>query len=207
MSGFSLNVVARSLNECLATPQEMKIDPYLAAFKELQKFFHDLGTVFGFINSDLDSKIVIMEEYRANPKVAKHYEGLCSMIAFEKSSKAIEDQNKPSGSRTLLRLHRALEFIARLFQRLSTANDDMGMGGLAQESYEETLARHHPWLIRKGATWALLALPTLRKAFSKARTEEKDQLRTLMQTVSDNAYRVFQFTEAVYKKHGLLDLP
>lgn len=80
------------------------------------RFFHDLGTVFGFINSDLDSKIAIMEEYRANPKVAKHYEGLCSMIAFEKSSKAIEDQSKPSGSRTLLRLHRALEFVARLFQ-------------------------------------------------------------------------------------------
>ncbi|EEC08716.1 conserved hypothetical protein [Ixodes scapularis] len=94
-----------------------------------------------------------------------------------------------------------------LQKRLSTANDDTGMGGLAQESYEETLARHHPWLIRKGATWALLALPTLGKAFAKARTDEKDQLRTLMQAVSDNAYRVFHFAEAIYKKHGLLDLP
>ncbi|CAN7984807.1 unnamed protein product [Ixodes hexagonus] len=207
MSAFSLNVVAQSLNDCLETPQEMKIDPYLVAFKELRKFFNDLGTVFSFINSDLDSKIAIMEEYRANPRVALHYEGLCSMIAFEKGSGAIENQNKPSGARTLLRLHRALEFVAQLFQRLSTANEDAAMGSIAQQSYEETLARHHPWLIRKAAMWALLALPTCKQAFVKARPDERDHLQTLAQAISNNAYRVFNFTEAVYQKHGFLDLP
>lgn len=48
-------------------------------------------------------------------------------------------------------------------RNLSSANDDTKMGGLAQECYERTLAKHHPWLIRKGAVLALYSLPTCKQ--------------------------------------------
>lgn len=183
------------------------MDSYLLAYRELSKFFQDLGTVFGFINSDVASKLAIMEEYRANQEVCAHYAKLRVMMAYERKSGAIENQRKPSGSRTLLRLHRALEFIAALFQNLSSANDDTKMGGLAQECYERTLAKHHPWLIRKGAVLALYSLPTCKQIFEKAHTSEKAQLRPLMMAVAEDAQRVYNFAQGVYEENNMLDLP
>ena len=74
------------------------------------------------------------------------------MISYELSNGAIKVRQPPSGSRTWLRLHRALQFSALFFSRLATVDFDDKMTSLAQDCYEETLARHHSFLVRKVCT-------------------------------------------------------
>ncbi|XP_065282095.2 ceramide-1-phosphate transfer protein isoform X1 [Dermacentor albipictus] len=254
MSVFSLKVVIQNLQSCLEDEDDLDMDSYILAYRELSKFFQDLGSLFGFINSDVKSKLDILEDYRKLDDIGDNYETLNTMIEYEKSAGTIEDTKKPSGSRTLLRLHRALEFIAALFKwhvsgavtaaslspsedcvrsmvqsmrrtslfpssriklsqavavlrTISSANDDASVGKMAQESYDRTLAKHHPWLIRKGASLAMLTLPKVDEIFAKALPDEKNDLRQLVSSVSEEAYKVYNFTQTVYEQKNLLNLP
>lgn len=207
MSVFSLQIVIDNLRDCLEDEGDLDMDAYITAYRELSKFFDDLGSLFGFINSDVKSKLDILEEYRQSPDTADNYETLNTMIEYEKQTEIIANEKKPSGSRTLLRLHRALEFVASLFKAISTANDDASVGKLAQESYDQTLAKHHPWLIRKGASIAMLTLPKIQELFAKALPDEKLNLRALVTSVSEEAYKVYKFTQSVYEQNNILDLP
>ena len=66
-----------------------------------------LGTVFSFVGSDVNSKIEILQGYRGGEN-GPHYETIEKMLQFEKSTGYINTNKDSSGSRTLLRLHRAL---------------------------------------------------------------------------------------------------
>ncbi|KAH7957227.1 ceramide-1-phosphate transfer protein [Rhipicephalus sanguineus] len=207
MSVFSLRVVIQNLQDCLEDEDDLDMDSYIAAYRELSKFFEGLGSLFGFINSDVKSKLDILDDYRKSDDVGDNYETLNSMIEYEKDEGFIADDKKPSGSRTLLRLHRALEFIAALFKAISTANDDASVGKMAKESYDQTLAKYHPWLIRKGASIAMLTLPKVEEIFAKALPEEKKDLRQLVTGIAEEATKVYNFTQSVYEKNNILDLP
>lgn len=207
MSVFSLRVVIKNLQDSREDEDDLDMDSYIAAYRELSKFFEGLGSLFGFINSDVKSKLDILDDYRKSDDVGDNYETLNSMIEYEKDEGIIADEKKPSGSRTLLRLHRALEFIAALFKAISTANDDASVGKMAKESYDQTLAKYHPWLIRKGASVAMLTLPKVQDIFAKALPEEKKDLRQLVTGVSEEATKVYNFTQSVYEENNILDLP
>lgn len=80
-----------------------------------------MGNIFGFVSSDVQSKIEILEEFRANKVTAAKYETVKKMIAYERENNLLS--KKENGARTLLRLHRGLgklnnnkpEYINRLF--------------------------------------------------------------------------------------------
>nr|XP_037269102.1 ceramide-1-phosphate transfer protein-like [Rhipicephalus microplus] len=239
MSVFSLRVVIKNLQDSREDEDDLDMDSYIAAYRELSKFFEGLGSLFGFINSDVKSKLDILDDYRKSDDVGDNYETLNSMIEYEKEEGIIADEKKPSGSRTLLRLHRALEFIAALFkcregsvgpfphcplpevfQYKGTLPSMKGWAELsalptmmhllrkmAKESYDQTLAKYHPWLIRKGASVAMLTLPKVQDIFAKALPEEKKDLRQLVTGVSEEATKVYNFTQSVYEENNILDLP
>ncbi|XP_072143340.1 ceramide-1-phosphate transfer protein isoform X3 [Dermacentor andersoni] len=94
-----------------------------------------------------------------------------------------------------------------VLRAISSANDDASVGKMAQESYDRTLAKHHPWLIRKGASLAMLTLPKVDEIFAKALPDEKKDLRQLVSSVSEEAYKVYNFTQTVYEQKNLLNLP
>lgn len=66
-----------------------------------------MGTVFGFVSSDVRSKIEILEEHRKKDNAEK-FESFAKMMEYEKSSSLLDKKDYVSGSRTLLRLHRGL---------------------------------------------------------------------------------------------------
>ncbi len=66
-----------------------------------------MGTVFGFVSSDVTSKIEIIQNFRQGLHADK-FETVEGMILHEEAEKLFEDPKYISGSRTLLRLHRAL---------------------------------------------------------------------------------------------------
>lgn len=66
-----------------------------------------MGSVFGFVSSDVKAKIEILESHRKKENAEK-FETFATMIEFEKSSALLDKKDYVSGSRTLLRLHRGL---------------------------------------------------------------------------------------------------
>lgn len=51
-------------------------------------------------------------------------------------------------------------FVSHFLGKTLTLADEDGTAQVAKETYNETLAKYHPWLIRKGALMAMYTLPT-----------------------------------------------
>jgi hypothetical protein len=54
----------------------------------------------------------------------------------------------PNGCRTLLRLHRALDFISAFLTEMRTAPDDASSATIAWNAYTATLGRFHAWPVK-----------------------------------------------------------
>lgn len=67
-----------------------------------------MGSIFGFVCSDVKSKVEILEEYRDNKEVSEKFETVKKMIHYERDKELLSKKDYVSGSRTLLRLHRGL---------------------------------------------------------------------------------------------------
>jgi len=57
-------------------------------------------------------------------------------------------KDDPSGSRTLLRLHRALEYIIGFLHKLDDIEDEGYCSVISREAYEATLMKYHPWVVQ-----------------------------------------------------------
>lgn len=182
------------------------MDAYVDAYEELSKLFSILGSVFGFVTSDVVEKIGILREYR-NSEVSEKYITIQSMIEHEVETKTTNSKKKASGARTLLRLHRALEFTARLMMDLNTADDHEKMSHITKTAYDDTLAHHHPWLIRKGVHVAVYTLPTRKHFLEKLKMDDTEKAKDLLAKVSDYQKEIFVITENIYTKEKLHDLP
>ncbi|XP_061196974.1 ceramide-1-phosphate transfer protein-like [Saccostrea echinata] len=182
------------------------MDAYVDAYEELSKLFSLLGSVFGFVTSDVVEKIGILREYRSS-EVSEKYVSIQSMIQYEVETKTTNNKKKASGSRTLLRLHRALEFTSRLLSDLKIADEHEKMSSLTKTAYDDTLARHHPWLIRKGVHVAVYTLPSRKHFLEKLKVEDIEKAKDLLGRVSDVQKEIFIITEELYAKENLLDLP
>lgn len=66
-----------------------------------------MGTIFGFVSSDLKSKMDILSEL-LNKDDNSNFMTVKKMIEYEKNNKLLKKHGYVSGSRTLLRLHRGL---------------------------------------------------------------------------------------------------
>lgn len=77
-----------------------------------------MGSVFGFVSSDVRSKIDILCEYRRKESTAERFLTIKTMITYEKEEELLKDNNYVSGARTLLRLHRGLgELVLDVLQK------------------------------------------------------------------------------------------
>ena len=57
------------------------------------------------------------------------------------------DDKNPSGSRTALRLHRALKMVSLLLNKIAKNEHDGKMSTIAYESYHGSpMPAHHPWV-------------------------------------------------------------
>lgn len=67
-----------------------------------------MGSIFGFVSSDVKSKIEILEELRENNDDSDKFESVKKMMNHERDNDLLRKKDYVSGSRTLLRLHRGL---------------------------------------------------------------------------------------------------
>lgn len=208
---FDIQLLHDSFEKCCEHDNVLDMSQYLIGFKELYRFFLLLGSVFGFVASDVISKVNILEDYRESQN-SSQYETLQSMIEYETSNGITADTSRPSGSRTLLRLHRSLKFIMYFMRDLSSAKKDAKSSTIAQKCYTDTLSVHHPWLIRKGAMLAMYTLPAKQQFIERVAGGPCDDdtvkmYDKLMSDIAEICNKVYRETQRLYETNNLLELP
>ena len=122
----------------------------------MNRFVSSLGTIFEWATNDLSLKLNVLKEHERLDPV--NYHSIQSMITYEVESGRILSRDTPfflpsgkplpNGSRTLLRLHRALAFISAFLSEMRTAPDDASSASIAWAAYSATMARFHLWPVR-----------------------------------------------------------
>lgn len=133
-----------------------------------------------------------------------------SVIGYETREDLLRDTKRQSGSRTILRLHRALEFLSTFMLNLSKLDRDAETSSAAREAYSNTLAKHHPWAIRTSASLALRTLPNKIKLIKSALGESAindtltDEKMLKLALVTKD---LFQVVDKIYSDNNILNLP
>lgn len=202
---FDLRMVHDHFDRALLQDDDVDMKAYLEAYNELYKFFQLMGSVFSFVSSDLKQKIEVLIEL--SNKDEQNYGSIKCMIEYEKENKLLEKADYVNGARTLLRLHRGLDFIREFLRQLGELSDTDKTSSCCQDAYNKTLAKHHPWVVRKAAVVAMYTMPTRELLFKKvcgANVQRNiDVLPKMLEITAD----VFDRTHNLYEKHQLHSLP
>ncbi|MEE6507364.1 hypothetical protein FKM82_021081 [Ascaphus truei] len=208
---FSLKEVLDSFKCCLVDDdQDVLVEHYLNGWKGLVRFMNSLGNIFSFVSKDAVSKIQIMESYLGGTN-GERYRTLQSMVEYELSADLVDlnkrSSNSDSGCRTILRLHRALRWLQLFLEKLRTSSEDSKTSTLCAEAYNDSLANYHPWIIRKTATVAFLALPARNTFFQVMNVGITEEVVAMLGESMPYVTQVYDFTQELYTQHNLLDLP
>ena len=94
---FSLELLTQHFNDSTATPGDQEnsqnrvlrlhssglcLASYVKGYREVYKFLNLLGTVFGWVGSDVWAKIVQLEKYLGGEE-KEHYQNCKAMIEYE----------------------------------------------------------------------------------------------------------------------------
>jgi len=172
-----------------------------------------MGTIFSFVTSDVHNKLAILRRHLASD-VSDHYIAVEKMIEYEVANGITMESeisgDHPSGSRTLLRLHRALEFLILLFYELaqSSADSSESFSTLVGRAYSATLANYHSWIVRSAVSIALYAVPSrssLVQRLDPEGSEERiiEQLNAAVLAMQP----VYDRVQALFSDYDLLHLP
>lgn len=111
----------------------------------------------------------------------------------------------------MLRLHRALEFISKFILEVSKLDDLAATGPAARSAYQATLAKYHPWVIRKTASLAMYGLPNREQLIIRAFGGEPGGNKALysqtMISLAELSETAYNITNKLYEDNNLLDLP
>lgn len=173
-----------------------------------------MGKVFSFVVSDVHEKNTILINHQKS-ETDQHYNTVKDMIMFEVENNitVVHGRHKPpSGCRTLLRLHRALEFIIEFLDKLSLAGLEDQVSSIGHKAYNSTLHHYHPWIVRQGVNLAMYTLPTVQSLIKIMAENNGHQLdyessQKALKNIVQAAQPVYDLTQEMYKSNGILDLP
>lgn len=161
----------------------------------------------------MEAKINLLENYRNFEKGGCNpaYLTIQSAIEYETKENLLRDSKRQSGARTILRLHRALEFLSMMMLNLSKLDEDSETAPAARDAYSNSLAQHHPWTIRTIASIAMRTLPqkknlvesVLGKEHSGNDTATNEKM-LILANVTENLFNV---VDKYYEDRSIKDLP
>merc|ERR1712126_634685 len=61
---LSLKVLQSSFEGCITEDGKLLLLNYITGFEELYKFLNLLGTVFGWVSTDIDNKLEVLRQHR-----------------------------------------------------------------------------------------------------------------------------------------------
>ncbi|XP_058037338.1 glycolipid transfer protein domain-containing protein 2 isoform X2 [Ahaetulla prasina] len=208
---FDIRQLQRAFSASLSPRGEILLREYLHGWRQLLKFMDTLGTAFGLISRETESKISIMQQHQEGPH-GLHYHTVQSMVDFELASglvgfQSLPAQQLPSGCRTLLRLHRALKWLELFLHKLGTSQKDEKSSQMCAEAYQTALAPYHSWWVQQAVALAFLAMPSRQELYHIMVRGEKLAAGAVVLTTVESLSRVYNVTQEVYSAHGMLELP
>ena len=165
-----------------------------------------LGYVFGFVADDVNEKLDIMRQHRRS-SAGSNYITVDSMVEFETTRGLTKSTDRPSGSRTLLRLHRALQFIVAFLRGVRSLNSAESISGIAGKAYEGTLAAYHGWFVRTGVYLAMYTLPTKHGLAMGMGMKNEDENDNILDQLCGRLQCVYDRVQAIFRQYDVLDLP
>jgi len=211
---FSIKKLNEHFTMCLVTTEELDLEYYLNGYREVYKFLTLLGSVFTWVAADVGAKIDVLHNYNTGNNKDR-YKTIKQMIDFEVAEELVQRTRRddPSGTRTLLRLHRALEFVVMFLGKVDDLEFEDKCAPIARESYDATLSKHHIWPIRKGAAIAMSLLPTKTGLVHKVNPDSASD-PTLVRKIEsdfvvavDSMRKVYDAMHVYYIEKDLLELP
>ncbi|KAM6296207.1 ceramide-1-phosphate transfer protein [Aegotheles albertisi] len=207
---FSLREVLAAFQTCVSERREVLLGPYLRGWRGLIRFLHSLGAVFAFISRDAVAKVELMERLCGSQR--ERYESLQAMVRYELDSGLVRRPENPgghpeSGCRTVLRLHRALRWLQLFLEGLRTGREDSSTSAICRDSYNASLAAHHPWVVRKAATVAFCSLPPRDAFLAIMNVGSPEEAVAMLGEALPHISNVYNITQELYAQHQLLDLP
>jgi len=209
---FSLHNLHKFFAKCMS--EDIEIGSYILGYREVYKFLTLLGSVFSWVAVDVQVKLDLLQKYHTGENKEK-YQTLKSMLDYEIENDMILRKKKddPSGSRTLLRLHRALEYVVMFLGKLDSIKNEDKCAPISREAYDLTLYKYHIWAIQKAAKLAMGLLPTkgglVNKVCPEAATDEAvmDKVQQDFIKAVDSMKQVFDKSQELYEEKDLLNIP
>ena len=162
--------------------------------------------MFTFVARDLSKKIAIVQNY-LNSSNKSHYRTLQSMMSYEIENGTVHMKGAhASATRTMLRLHWALEFFIEFMDRLRHTPVDAKASSLVYEVYQGTLALHHPWWTRKLAYLAVFTLPSIKALIDIMCKQDYEEVQLLLAEVVNTSRPILKYTADLYKEHDLSNI-
>lgn len=206
---FSVEHLKILYDKCLIDPNDICLLHYLATFEELNKFLRLLGTVFGFVSKDVEERIEVIHSLMRNSADGKHYLTADTMVTYETSNHLLQKPHFTSGTLTMLKLHRGMEFLVGFLEKLTVLRDDDSTAIVGKEVYELTLGTHHTAGVRRIVKIALYGLPTKKNLLIKVCISPEDIHHTL--TVLPEAVKVahvvYDRAHNIFSEHDIFSLP
>ncbi|KAA8493315.1 Ceramide-1-phosphate transfer protein [Porphyridium purpureum] len=180
---------------------------FVLAMKEVALLFDHLGTGFGFVRADVETKTAVIYEYYAQDTTKNAF--LSDMVEAEMDAGTIRKKPPPSTGRTLLRLMWATKFLYLLMVELSEAykpDSKKTLKSAVSTAYDAALAPNHGWVVRKAVGVAVNLLPTKDVFLQNLGVDasRRDEYLKRVQVAFEPLVRKMY---AYYEKHQLLDLP
>ncbi|XP_071476446.1 ceramide-1-phosphate transfer protein-like [Diadema antillarum] len=207
-TGIDLEKIRDDFKSSVSEDGIIDMGQYLKGHAEITRLFELLGTVFNFVSSDMKTKCGILADHRRDRP--DDFATVQSMVAYELREGLTArktDAGRDSGSRTFLRLHRALEFFCVLLQRLAEAESDAPSSTLASTTYGETLGKFHPWVVRQMAYLAIRTLPTKEHLIEKYCKQDAAEAEELVPSAVEAMRRCYDIAQDLFSENSLLDLP
>lgn len=219
---FQVSRLLLHLNSALGPASDVLLDPYLLCWEELIKFMEALGPLVGFFTHKVEEKITLIRQLsleesarpnaipdeRVAPPPPNAYRSVRSMLEAELQRGVVSfDTETPSGSRTLLRLHRSLLWLQLLLEKLGTEREGRSMGDLCRDAYLEVLAPHHPWLVQRAAELVFRTMPDRSEFLQLVCVRTQEEAEPVMRVVVAAIREIHRRTQKELEIRNMLDLP
>ncbi|MEQ2216163.1 hypothetical protein XENOCAPTIV_011644, partial [Xenoophorus captivus] len=140
------------------------------------------------------------------------YQSVRSMVEAELKAGLVNySYHTNSGSRTLLRLHRSLNWLKMLLEGLSEGPDSEGRyktpGELGRDAYKVALAPHHHWMLRQAAEIVFLALPDREYFLQLVCVQKQEEATPVLRIIVHALSLVHTRTQRILEKYNMLELP
>ncbi|UJR13425.1 hypothetical protein I4U23_000440 [Adineta vaga] len=212
-NGFDVQRVYNTFTSALLQPENPKspisTQDYINGYRELIKFFDQLGRVFRFVKDDVVDKLNILQTYvdkdKKNP--TKHFDTIQNAIDYETEQNLIKTNPEANFTRTLLRLHRALLFIIQFLQALNDRPLTEHTSMIATSCYDATLSHHHGFLIRNSVKVGFRILPSRKQLDEVIFHGHKNDLLQQYNRFIETIKQIYDIIEEYYDEKKYLQLP